>query len=80
MEPDNTQLAVSRADKNLFQHLDIGCVVQTEIVQTIDNIIFFPASSAKEDARIDPVSGFDRVRNNLIKVFFVITENFNDSF
>ncbi|KAL5248280.1 hypothetical protein ACHWQZ_G017457 [Mnemiopsis leidyi] len=54
MEPDNTQLAVSRADKNLFQHLDICCVVQTEIVQTIDNIIFFPASSAKEDARIDP--------------------------
>ena len=56
MEPDNTQLAVSRADKFLFQHLDIGCVVHTEIVQTIDNIIFFPASSAKEDAQIDPVS------------------------
>ena len=55
MEPDNTQLAVSRSDRRLFHHLDIGCVVQTEIVQTIDNIVFFPASSAKEDAQIDPV-------------------------
>jgi len=41
---------------DLINDLQIGVLVQTEIVQTIDNIIFFPSNSAKEDAQIDPVS------------------------
>lgn len=34
----------------LFASLLIKCVVQLELIQTIDNIIFFPATSKKEDA------------------------------
>ncbi|XP_055548277.1 brefeldin A-inhibited guanine nucleotide-exchange protein 1 [Wyeomyia smithii] len=34
----------------LFSNLLIKCVVQLELIQTIDNIIFFPATSRKEDA------------------------------
>lgn len=34
----------------LFSSLLIKCVVQLELIQTIDNIIFYPASSKKEDA------------------------------
>uniref|UniRef100_A0A8B9ZIW4 ADP ribosylation factor guanine nucleotide exchange factor 1 n=1 Tax=Anas platyrhynchos TaxID=8839 RepID=A0A8B9ZIW4_ANAPL len=34
----------------LFAALLIKCVVQLELIQTIDNIVFFPATSKKEDA------------------------------
>lgn len=34
----------------LFSSLLIKCVVQLELIQTIDNIIFYPATSRKEDA------------------------------
>uniref|UniRef100_A0A8C2SDX9 SEC7 domain-containing protein n=1 Tax=Capra hircus TaxID=9925 RepID=A0A8C2SDX9_CAPHI len=34
----------------LFFHLLIKCVVQLELIQTIDNIVFYPATSKKEDA------------------------------
>uniref|UniRef100_A0A8C7T4X4 SEC7 domain-containing protein n=1 Tax=Oncorhynchus mykiss TaxID=8022 RepID=A0A8C7T4X4_ONCMY len=34
----------------LFSALLIKCVVQLELIQTIDNMVFFPASSRKEDA------------------------------
>jgi len=33
----------------LFAGLLIKCVVQLELIQTIDNIVFFPATSRKED-------------------------------
>lgn len=33
-----------------FSGLLIKCVVQLELIQTIDNIVFFPATSRKEDA------------------------------
>ena len=38
-------------DHKLFAHLLIKCVVQLELIQTIDNIIFFPSTSRKEDAQ-----------------------------
>ena len=38
-------------DHKLFTHLLIKCVVQLELIQTIDNIIFFPSTSRKEDAQ-----------------------------
>ncbi|XP_071487051.1 brefeldin A-inhibited guanine nucleotide-exchange protein 1-like [Diadema antillarum] len=38
------------ADQRLFTSLLIKCVVQLELIQTIDNIIFFPATSRHEDA------------------------------
>lgn len=36
--------------QRLFAALLIKCVVQLELIQTIDNIVFFPATSKKEDA------------------------------
>lgn len=37
-------------EQKLFSSLLIKCVVQLELIQTIDNIVFFPATSKKEDA------------------------------
>uniref|UniRef100_A0A4W6BS59 ARF guanine nucleotide exchange factor 2 n=1 Tax=Lates calcarifer TaxID=8187 RepID=A0A4W6BS59_LATCA len=38
------------SDQRLFAGLLIKCVVQLELIQTIDNIVFYPATSKKEDA------------------------------
>uniref|UniRef100_A0A8C6S0H6 ADP ribosylation factor guanine nucleotide exchange factor 2 n=1 Tax=Nannospalax galili TaxID=1026970 RepID=A0A8C6S0H6_NANGA len=38
------------ANQKLFASLLIKCVVQLELIQTIDNIVFYPATSKKEDA------------------------------
>lgn len=37
-------------EKTLFNSMLIKCVVQLELIQTIDDIVFFPATSKKEDA------------------------------
>ncbi|KAI1902301.1 hypothetical protein AGOR_G00043320 [Albula goreensis] len=37
-------------EQRLFSALLIKCVVQLELIQTIDNIVFFPTTSRKEDA------------------------------
>ncbi|XP_065669547.1 brefeldin A-inhibited guanine nucleotide-exchange protein 1 isoform X2 [Hydra vulgaris] len=37
-------------DRTLFNSLLIRCVVQLEIIQTIDNVVFYPATSKREDA------------------------------
>ncbi len=37
------------SDYFLFQMLAIKCIVQIELIQTIDNIIFYPSTSKKED-------------------------------
>uniref|UniRef100_A0A8B9FKJ0 ADP ribosylation factor guanine nucleotide exchange factor 1 n=1 Tax=Amazona collaria TaxID=241587 RepID=A0A8B9FKJ0_9PSIT len=43
--------SISKEGKQkLFAALLIKCVVQLELIQTIDNIVFFPATSKKEDA------------------------------
>uniref|UniRef100_I3IZK3 ARF guanine nucleotide exchange factor 2 n=1 Tax=Oreochromis niloticus TaxID=8128 RepID=I3IZK3_ORENI len=36
--------------QRLFAGLLIKCVVQLELIQTVDNIVFYPATSKKEDA------------------------------
>lgn len=33
----------------VFTSLIIKCAVQLELIQTVDNIIFYPATSRKED-------------------------------
>uniref|UniRef100_A0A671K942 Brefeldin A-inhibited guanine nucleotide-exchange protein 2-like n=1 Tax=Sinocyclocheilus anshuiensis TaxID=1608454 RepID=A0A671K942_9TELE len=38
------------SDHRLFAGLLIKCVVQLELIQTIDNIVFYPATSKREDA------------------------------
>ncbi|KAJ8010696.1 hypothetical protein DPEC_G00077800 [Dallia pectoralis] len=37
-------------EQRLFSALLIKCVVQLELIQTIDNIVFFPTTSRREDA------------------------------
>ncbi|EGV97658.1 Brefeldin A-inhibited guanine nucleotide-exchange protein 2 [Cricetulus griseus] len=39
-----------KQDQKLLASLLIKCVVQLELIQTIDNIVFYPATSKKEDA------------------------------
>ncbi|XP_070765753.1 brefeldin A-inhibited guanine nucleotide-exchange protein 2 [Enoplosus armatus] len=53
MSSDDTWKGKSNArvtDQKLFAGLLIKCVVQLELIQTIDNIVFYPATSKKEDA------------------------------
>uniref|UniRef100_A0A8C8LMY1 SEC7 domain-containing protein n=1 Tax=Oncorhynchus tshawytscha TaxID=74940 RepID=A0A8C8LMY1_ONCTS len=47
---DLSNLVGFTARQRLFSALLIKCVVQLELIQTIDNMVFFPASSRKEDA------------------------------
>lgn len=47
-EDGKTELVIHTS--GLFSSLLIKCVVQLELIQTIDNIIFYPATSKKEDA------------------------------
>ncbi|XP_059144360.1 brefeldin A-inhibited guanine nucleotide-exchange protein 1-like isoform X2 [Physella acuta] len=47
---DNRAIKKTAYDHQLFQSLLIKCVVQLELIQTIDNIVFFPATSRREDA------------------------------
>ena len=56
MEITNIYIVVVIAvspEQLLFQRLIIQCVVQLELIQTIDNAVFFPASSKKDDDRIN---------------------------
>ncbi|CAF3751735.1 unnamed protein product [Rotaria sp. Silwood1] len=39
----------TNSDLLQFQNLSIKCIVQVELIQTIDNIIFYPSTSKKED-------------------------------
>uniref|UniRef100_A0A4W6BKY7 ARF guanine nucleotide exchange factor 2 n=1 Tax=Lates calcarifer TaxID=8187 RepID=A0A4W6BKY7_LATCA len=43
-------ISLSTVALRLFAGLLIKCVVQLELIQTIDNIVFYPATSKKEDA------------------------------
>uniref|UniRef100_A0A6Q2YH77 SEC7 domain-containing protein n=1 Tax=Esox lucius TaxID=8010 RepID=A0A6Q2YH77_ESOLU len=47
---DDTWKGKPHANQKLFAGLLIKCVVQLELIQTIDNIVFYPATSKREDA------------------------------
>lgn len=49
-EASLTHLRSESRDEKIFSSLKIKCIVQLELIQTIDNIVFFPATSRKEDA------------------------------
>uniref|UniRef100_A0A8D0G8Y6 ARF guanine nucleotide exchange factor 1 n=1 Tax=Sphenodon punctatus TaxID=8508 RepID=A0A8D0G8Y6_SPHPU len=49
-EVNKTRPTAKFPEQKLFGALLIKCVVQMELIQTIDNIVFFPATSKKEDA------------------------------
>ncbi|NXQ20826.1 BIG1 protein, partial [Peucedramus taeniatus] len=62
-ETSKARPAAKFPEQKLFAALLIKCVVQLELIQTIDNIVFFPATSKKEDAEnlaAAQVSGTDR--------------------
>uniref|UniRef100_A0AAX7UZS7 SEC7 domain-containing protein n=1 Tax=Astatotilapia calliptera TaxID=8154 RepID=A0AAX7UZS7_ASTCA len=50
MSSDDTWKGRRVSDQRLFAGLLIKCVVQLELIQTVDNIVFYPATSKKEDA------------------------------
>lgn len=39
-------------NEKLFPLLRIQCTVQMEVIQTVDNVVFFPATSKKEEAEL----------------------------
>ena len=45
-------LAVTTADSSLFSLLVIRCVVQLELIQAIDNIVFYPTITRQDDQNI----------------------------
>ncbi|MGH0144757.1 UNVERIFIED_CONTAM: hypothetical protein FKN15_005850 [Acipenser sinensis] len=49
-ETNKSRTPAKVQEQKLFAALLIKCVVQLELIQTIDNIVFFPATSKKEDA------------------------------
>uniref|UniRef100_A0A8C4ZNM1 SEC7 domain-containing protein n=1 Tax=Gadus morhua TaxID=8049 RepID=A0A8C4ZNM1_GADMO len=51
MSSEDTWKGKSNTDQKLFAGLLIRCVVQLELIQTIDNIVFYPTTSKKEDAQ-----------------------------
>lgn len=55
----------SHSQNKLFSSLLIKCVVQIELIQTIDNIVFFPATSRKEDAETLALASADFSRNSI---------------
>lgn len=59
-------------EQKLFAALLIKCVVQLELIQTIDNIVFFPATSKKEDA--ENLAAAQVLKNLAISfIFFMYT-------
>ncbi|CAH0546224.1 unnamed protein product [Brassicogethes aeneus] len=53
----------SNPDSCLFNGLTIKCAVQLELIQTIDNIVFYPATSRKEDAETLALAAADMAGN-----------------
>ncbi|XP_041101817.1 brefeldin A-inhibited guanine nucleotide-exchange protein 1-like isoform X2 [Polyodon spathula] len=49
-ETSKNRTPTKAQEQKLFAALLIKCVVQLELIQTIDSIVFFPATSKKEDA------------------------------
>lgn len=47
--PVNEEIKDQEGEQKLFSVLLIKCIVQLELIQTIDNIVFYPATSKKED-------------------------------
>lgn len=43
-------IIIMQNDEKIFSTLIIKCSVQLELIQTVDNVIFFPATSKREDA------------------------------
>ncbi|CAF4312534.1 unnamed protein product [Rotaria socialis] len=50
LSPTNSiERSKTQSDFHIFQILTIKCIVQLELIQTIDDIVFYPSTSKKED-------------------------------
>ncbi|CAF5202301.1 unnamed protein product, partial [Rotaria magnacalcarata] len=50
LSPTNSiERSKTQSDFHIFQLLTIKCIVQLELIQTIDDIVFYPSTSKKED-------------------------------
>lgn len=58
---------VFHSHNSLFASLLIKCVVQLELIQTIDSIVFFPTTSRKEDAETLALATADLTGHNATK-------------
>ena len=59
----------SNSDAALFNKLAIKSAVQLELIQTIDNIVFYPATSRKEDAETLALAAADMAGNGALTEF-----------
>ncbi|XP_046857496.1 brefeldin A-inhibited guanine nucleotide-exchange protein 1-like [Xenia sp. Carnegie-2017] len=48
-EPVEEHEPVVQTERMLFNSLFIKCVVQLELIQMIDNVVFYPSTSKRED-------------------------------
>ena len=51
IDGNNRFLLETRINYRVFLTITIKCVVQLELIQAIDNIIFYPSTSKKEDSQ-----------------------------
>jgi len=68
----SSKIPRSRVPANIehkaFHDMLIKCIVQLELIQTIDNIVFYPTTSKKEDANYIAAA---QVFNFYVYLFFV---------
>ena len=64
-------------EQKLFSSLLIKCVVQLELIQTIDNIVFFPTTSKKEDMEYLAAAKISSVSNVLLSAVNNLVLSFN---
>jgi len=62
------------SDFTLFQLVTIKSLVQMELIQTIDNIIFYPSTSKKEDLQYNSIARV-RIYKYKSRYFILILSN-----
>lgn len=71
----NEEIKDQEGEQKLFSVLLIKCIVQLELIQTIDNIVFYPATSKKEDqenlalAQVNPSKLFFFFNLKFLQIF-----------
>lgn len=52
LELINIVSRISTGEERMFPLLRIQCTVQMEVIQSVDNVVFFPATSRKEEQEL----------------------------
>lgn len=63
LNAEDVKSDVYHSQNSIFASLLIKCVVQLELIQTIDSIVFFPTTSRKEDAETLALATADATGN-----------------